>query len=173
VVEQLLTLARQEAGQGARELAPVDLRALAVQVVTERAPIAQARSIDLGLLGDEDQGRVEIRGEAGPLHILLANLVDNALRYTPAEGRVDVGVGRSTDGAWLEVTDTGPGIPAAERQRVFDRFYRGDTGTEAPGSGLGLAIVQRIAQRHGAQVELLDGPAGKGLRVRVTFSDDA
>jgi two-component system OmpR family sensor kinase len=169
-VEQLLTLARQEGGQRAGAQATVDLRALAARVLGERAPLAQSRSIDLGLeAAGEGEAAVEVRGEAGALHILLANLVDNALRYTPPGGRVDVAVGREDGGAWLQVTDTGPGIPAAERQRVFDRFYRGDAGTDMPGSGLGLAIVQRIAQRHGARVTLLDGPEGRGLCARVVF----
>lgn len=167
VVEQLLTLARQEGGQAARQLDTVDLHALAAQVVAERASLAQARSIDLGMVGTE--GSVEIRGEAGPLHILLSNLVDNALRYTPSGGRVDVGAERVQGMPCLKVVDTGPGIPADEHQRVFDRFYRGKTGAEAPGSGLGLAIVQRIAQRHGAWVKLSEGPGARGLSVVVEF----
>ena len=167
VVEQLLTLARQEGGQAERPQQTVDLHALAAQVVTERAALAQAKSIDLGLVGEES--RVEMHGEAGPLHILLSNLVDNALRYTPAGGRVDVGVERAEGAVRLKVVDTGRGIPAEERHRVFDRFYRGESGTEVPGSGLGLAIVQRIAQRYGARVVLSDGPGGTGLCVLMEF----
>jgi two-component system OmpR family sensor kinase len=171
VVEQLLTLARQEGGAPTGTFSPLDLRALAVGVVTELAPLAQDKGIDLGMVGEELPAIVN--GDEGALYILLANLVGNALRYTPEGGRVDVMVaqwaaneGRS--GVCLEVTDNGPGIPLAERQRVFDRFYRSE-GVEGGGSGLGLAIVQRIVQRHGGKAVLLDGPEGGGLRVRLEF----
>jgi two-component system, OmpR family, sensor kinase len=99
---------------------------------------------------------------------LASNLVDNALRYTPAGGRVDVSALRTKDGLVIEVVDTGPGIPPAERERVFDRFYRA-ADTDAPGSGLGLAIVRSIAERHGAQVKLESGPDGRGLAARAVF----
>jgi two-component system OmpR family sensor kinase len=101
------------------------------------------------------------------LRTLLSNLVDNAVLYTPAGGRVDVSAGVEDGRAYVEVADSGPGIPAAERERVFDRFYR-LPGAPGPGSGLGLAIVRAIAQRHGAAVALRDTPGG-GLTVRVTF----
>ena len=102
------------------------------------------------------------------LHTLLFNLVDNAIRYTPAGGRVDVASCREDGRAVLVVTDTGPGIPDADRDRVFDRFYR-RVGTETSGSGLGLSIVRNIARRHGAEVFLDAGPGGQGLAVRVRF----
>ncbi|MFO1372282.1 MAG: sensor histidine kinase [Candidatus Competibacteraceae bacterium] len=101
---------------------------------------------------------------------LLSNLVDNALNYTPAGGRVDVQVSRLKHEAVLTVSDTGPGIPVAERERVFDRFYRGTDAT-VPGSGLGLAIVKRIADRHRARIHLDDVEAGQGLRVTVTLPE--
>lgn len=108
-----------------------------------------------------------VQGDADALRILLTNLVDNALGYIPRGSRVDVRVGHDSAGhVELVVQDNGPGIPEAERARVFDRFYRLP---EAPtgGSGLGLAIVAEIAQSHGARVALED--AVPGLRVRVTF----
>ncbi|HOW77449.1 MAG TPA: ATP-binding protein, partial [Candidatus Competibacteraceae bacterium] len=138
---------------------------LAQQVVAEFAPIADDRDLDLGLLPST---AVTVTGDPGELRTLLGNLVDNALRYTPSGGRVDVQVKQAENEAVLTVSDTGPGIPAAERGRVFDRFYRGaDTAT--PGSGLGLAIVQRIADRHRASVRLKDAESGRGLRVIVQW----
>jgi two-component system OmpR family sensor kinase len=98
--------------------------------------------------------------------------VDNALRHTPAGGRVDLSLDELEGGFAIRVTDTGPGIPAQERLRVFDRFYRG-TGSDTPGSGLGLAIVRRIAERHGAVVTLTDNPQGSGLKVEISFPQSA
>ena len=101
----------------------------------------------------------------------MRNLLDNAIRYTPRGGRVDVRVSQwqgSPPRAVLSVTDTGPGIPEAERGRVFDRFHR-VPGTAAGGSGLGLALVRSVANRHEGQVALESGPGGTGLRVVVTL----
>lgn len=163
LVEQLLAMARLDAASDAGTVEAVDLLEMARRVVTESAPIADDRDLDLGLLpGDA----VSVAGDPGELRTLLGNLVDNALRYTPAGGRVDVRVQRAETEAVLSVSDTGPGIPAAERSRVFDRFYRG-AGAAAPGSGLGLAIVKRIADRHRASIRLEDAEPGRGLRVTV------
>jgi two-component system, OmpR family, sensor kinase len=165
LVEQLLALARQEPRIGVPH-APVRLDDLAREVVGELVPLADAGSIDLGVAAAQP---ATVEGDADALRTLLRNLVDNAVRYTPAGGRVDVAVeAASAGGAVLTVTDDGPGIPADERARVFDRFYR-RAGTEPHGSGLGLAIVSTITSAHGATVELSDGPAGKGLRVIVSF----
>jgi len=104
--------------------------------------------------------------------MLLANLLDNALRYTPEGGRIDVAVDDDAGRAVLTVADTGSGIPVAERERVFDRFYRGATSgglSGQTGSGLGLSIVRRIADAHGATVTLGDAPDGHGLVARVNF----
>lgn len=107
---------------------------------------------------------VGVRGDAEDLRVLLSNLVDNAIRYTPAGGRVDVTMQREDGEAVIEVTDTGPGIPAGER--VFDRFYRA-SGTSEPSSGLGLAIVRAIVDQHGGTITLDDARGSGGLRVRV------
>lgn len=164
LVQQLLTLARLDPGAGsAAARAAVDLPALVRQAVADHAVLAEAKGIDLGAVRT-DEGAV-VDGEPAALRTLLANLVDNALRYTPAGGRVDVAAGLEGDAAFLEVADTGPGIPAAERARVFDRFYR-PPGAAEGGSGLGLSIVKAIADRHGAQVTLGETPGG-GLTVRV------
>ena len=98
--------------------------------------------------------------------------MDNALRYTPPGGHVDVIVERRDGAPALVVRDDGPGIPAPERKQVFERFARGSH-ADAPGSGLGLAIVERIAERHDAQVTLADGPGGRGLEATVRFGGGA
>lgn len=167
IVEQLLTLARQEPDAAAPALEAVDLAALARSVVGERSPLADDKSIDLGV-GDAES--LTVQADPDGLRIALANLVDNALRYTPRGGRVDVVVRREGDVAVLEVIDNGPGIPATERERVFDRFYRraGAVG-DGTGSGLGLAIVREIARRHGATVTLGDAPGGQGLAARLNI----
>ena len=168
LVTQLLTLARQEPGAAPPQYEPVELHQLAAAVIAEMAQAALDRDIDLGLDGGADATPAVVRGDADALRILLTNLLDNALAYIPAGGRIDVAVRRGADARSVElvVSDNGPGIPAEERARVFDRFYRV---ADAPsgGSGLGLAIVAEIAQSHGARVVLED--AGPGLRVRVVF----
>ncbi|MEM5429518.1 sensor histidine kinase [Cupriavidus oxalaticus] len=168
LVTQLLTLARQEPGAATPPHEPVELRALATGVVAELAQAALDRDIDLGVDGEAGAVPAIVHGDADALRILLTNLLDNALAYVPAGSRIDVRVARGSDGRSVElvVSDNGPGIPAEERERVFDRFYRVP---EAPtgGSGLGLAIVAEIAQSHGARVALED--ARPGLRVRVAF----
>lgn len=164
LVEQLLALARQEgAGQGAAE--SVELEEVARQVVSELLPAAHGKQIDLGLASTEP---VAVMGVREALHLILRNLVDNAVKYTPERGRVDLSMGRDAHGAWLAVEDSGPGIPEGEQERVFDRFYR-VPGTEAAGSGLGLAIVKAVAERMGAQLRLARSPALGGLRVEVRF----
>lgn len=169
LVEQLLDLARHQAlpAGGARQAVALD--ELAREVVGGLVPLAEARRQDLGIAASEP---VSVHGEARALHMLLRNLVDNALRYTPAEGRIDITVGSEAGCAFLQVTDSGPGIPPAERGRVFDRFVRIGDNT-APGTGLGLAIVQSIAKSHRASIELADNPLGPGLRVTVRFPANA
>jgi len=130
----------------------------------EQAPQAQTRGIDLGL----EASAVEVEGDAESLRVALGNLVDNAIRYTPPGGKVDVRVCTEGEEVIAEVLDTGPGIPPEERERVFDRFYRGGAAAGS-GSGLGLAIVREIARRHGATVELRDRDGGQGFCARVRF----
>ena len=111
---------------------------------------------------------MKVRGDAANLSTLLSNLIDNALRHAPSGGRVDVAIDDEDGAAVLTVSDTGPGIPAEERERVFDRFYRGSDTSEA-GSGLGLSIVKRIADAHQATISLRDPEQGSGLVVTVRF----
>jgi two-component system OmpR family sensor kinase len=168
LVEQMLAMAREEP-RTPRERVPVDLEALAREVVAELIPLADARRIDLGL---SQTRSLTIPGDPEALRTLLRNLIDNAVRYTDEGGRVDVTLEESAGAApraQLTVTDSGPGIPPEERARVFDRFYR-RAGTAPPGSGLGLAIVKAIAHAHGAELTLTAGPDGRGLRVIVSFA---
>ncbi len=167
LVEQMLALARQEPrAEPVRTRFALD--ELAREVVAELVPLADARRIDLGM---SEAQTVFVRGERDAVATLTRNLVDNAVRYTPAGGRVDVSVERSPATpaqALIRVMDNGPGIAREERERVFDRFYR-RPGTRSPGSGLGLAIVTAIAAAHGATVELGQGADGRGLAVTVAF----
>lgn len=165
VVEQLLVLARQDPDAPLEKMTTVDLAELARSAADLHRAAVDARGLSLAV--DATDG-VTIMGEREGLRTLLDNLIDNAVHYTP-EGGVTLRVARENAQAALEVIDTGPGVPAAERDRMFDRFYRGETATQS-GTGLGLAIVKRIADRHGAKVELDEGPSGKGLRVRIAFA---
>jgi two-component system sensor histidine kinase TctE len=169
LANRLLTLARIEHG-GSAEAAhgPVALRDIARQVGLELAMVAVAKNIDLSLEA-EHQGMVD--GQALLLHEMIANLIDNALRYTPQGGTVALRVREDADGVVLEVEDSGHGIVAAERERVFAPFYRAASTLERNpgGAGLGLAIVRDIATLHGAGIALDDASGGQGLKVSVAF----
>jgi signal transduction histidine kinase len=164
LVEQLLALARSEPQESAGEMASVDLAAAAAAAITDTHELALARSIEMSL---DAPNPVLIRGDAQALRSLVRNLVDNAVRYTPPHGAAIVRCRATAQGALLEVSDTGPGIPAQDRARVFDRFYRRAAAQEG-GTGLGLAIVKAIAERHGATTGLTEATGG-GLQVTVTF----
>jgi signal transduction histidine kinase len=115
----------------------------------------------------QNDGQPQVLGDLAGLRTLIRNLVDNAVRYTPEGGRVRVRTRATPSGATLDVIDNGPGIPATERERSFDRFFR-RVGSPEGGTGLGLAIVKAIAEAHGATVSLDDAPDG-GLHVSVAF----
>lgn len=165
LLSQLLQLARAEGEQASGHVS-VDLQEVCREVVGELLPQAHAKGIDLGMQTPDREAPV--RGDAESLRMLVRNLVGNAVKFTPAGGRVDASLVAEGSGLVLRVEDSGPGIPEAERQRVFDRFYRGGE-QDAPGSGLGLAIVQAVAQRHGAQVRLGRSERLGGLEVEVRF----
>jgi two-component system OmpR family sensor kinase len=168
LVGQLLALAREE-GDRAQPAEPetIDLQELVRQVVPEVLPQAQARRIDLGLVPGDNEP-LQVRGQPEALHTLLRNLLDNAVKYTPDGGQVDISLALRDRAPCLFVEDSGPGLPEAERERVFDRFYR-VPGSGAQGSGLGLAIVKAIADAHGAQVRLDRSPRLGGLRCELRF----
>jgi two-component system OmpR family sensor kinase len=187
LVEQLLALAREEAagtggmagpGQGGA-IVPVDLQEVIKLAVADVLPHALHKQIDLGMLAgnpqQQQQQPLQATGQAEALRVLLRNLLDNAVKYTPAGGRVDVSLAPQSGQPVLTVEDSGPGIAEQDRERVFDRFYRADQGRDsadaAPptGSGLGLAIVQAIAGRHGATLELGRSERLGGLKVDVRF----
>lgn len=161
---QLLSLARAEPShfESAR-LEPLDLASLVHDAVQAFVDRAAARRIDLGFALEP----APVRGDRFLLRDLLDNLVDNALRYTPEGGSVTVRAGMADGAPRLMVEDDGPGIPPAQRARVFERFVRLDEG--ATGSGLGLAIVRDIARIHGAQVHLDSGENGRGAVFTVRF----
>lgn len=167
LVAQLLTLARLDPGEGLPASGAVDLSILAAAVLAELAPLAAPKHIDIELDAPEP---CVIEGDATMLAVLLRNLGDNALRYTPAGGSLRVAVSRAAEAICLEVVDNGPGVPAAQREQVLERFYR-IAGSGESGSGLGLSIVLRIVELHGARLELLDAETGSGLRVRVVFPE--
>jgi len=168
LVEQLLILARQEAtaAEGtAAKTRPVDLADLARRTAADLASVAAAKGVDLGL---QQADPASIDGQPDALQILLRNLVDNAVKYTPGGGTVDISVLSGAGTVAVQVEDSGPGIPPDERERVFDRFYR-VAGSEAAGSGLGLAIIKAIAERHGAVLTLGSSERLGGLMATVTF----
>jgi two-component system OmpR family sensor kinase len=172
LMNQLLVLARQEGtSQQGNASQRVDLLPLLQQALADALPQATERAVHLAL---QPSVPAWVEGDPDALNILLRNLLDNAIKYTPANGHVEVQVtaqpaatGRQ---ALLTVEDSGPGISEAERAQVFERFYRSqDASATAGGSGLGLAIVQAIAQRHKAQITLGTSPRLGGLRVQVTL----
>jgi two-component system OmpR family sensor kinase/two-component system sensor histidine kinase QseC len=169
LVEQLLRLARNEAPQRETRTEPVDLAALLKESLTELMPLADRRRIDLGL---SVQDAPKVHADRNDLRSLFDNLLDNALRYTPAGGTVDVHLHRQADALLVEIVDSGPGIPVDLRQRVFDRFFRAP-GNDAEGSGLGLAIARSAAERNALRIELDNRPDGPGLLARVIFGSGA
>ncbi len=167
LVNQLLSLSVAEAGGHVPvSRTPVDLAAVAQQVLEEQAALAQAKDIDLGIA--LHAGDARLAASPSMVHELVANLVDNALRYTQPKGVVTVSLDRDSEALVLKVEDNGPGIPLQDRTRVFERFIRLDP-TSSNGCGLGLAIVQEIVQNLGGRIELGDPPEGSGLMVTVRF----
>jgi two-component system OmpR family sensor kinase len=168
LVDQLLILAHQQAidahGAKAEALSLADIARLEL---AEAVPAAQARGIDLGLVQADE---VAVWGHREALRILVRNLLDNAVKYTPEGGSVDVAVRRDGQGVVLSVDDNGPGIPEADRARVLDRFYR-VPGTPSTGSGLGLAIVKAVAELHGTTLTLATSPSRGGLRASLRLPE--
>lgn len=169
LVQQLLTLAREDA-QPVTSRAPVSLRRIGEQAVGDCSLLAEAKEIDLGLECEGARSATDpytVLAEPHGMSVLLANLINNAIRHTPRGGRVDVILKRTGERVGLDVVDSGTGIPEAELERVFDRFYRGEE-AQGEGSGLGLAIVSRIAGRHQLALSLRNNPGRPGLCVTVS-----
>jgi len=165
LVTQLLTLARLDPDVAISSYEQIDLVKLCSAIQSDLAPFAQEKQIELKL---EENGQGQIMGNESALTIMLRNLVDNAIRYTPERGRIAVCVAPTADSVELTITDTGPGIPQVERVNVFDRFYRAP-GNNASGCGLGLSIARRVAEMHGTRIELDTPASGEGLLVRIRF----
>lgn len=167
VIQQLLIFSKMvpEASHG--ELMSIDLGKQATDVIADIAPEAISKNTDIELVVDKDITPI-IMGFPTAIHILIRNLVDNAIRYTPAGSSIRVLVQADEKNVFLKVIDNGPGIPEELRDRVFERFFR-VLGNKSTGSGLGLGIVQQIVMLHGAEISLSTPASGMGLEVTVTF----
>jgi two-component system sensor histidine kinase TctE len=162
---QLLSLGRADpAANMAAKNQSVVLSAIVGEVVAKFFDRALQSNIDLGV----EAQPVSILADPSLLDDLLSNLVDNALKYTPAGGRITVSAGERNGSPYLAVEDNGPGIPEAEHQRVRQRFYRLPN-SPGHGSGLGLAIVDEIAQLYGASMSIGPGASGRGTKVLLQF----
>ncbi|HSW93979.1 MAG TPA: ATP-binding protein [Gammaproteobacteria bacterium] len=166
VVAQLLTLSRLSQEEALNDVCPVDLHKLATEIIAYLVPVALEKNIEIEFTSPPDA--VIIEGNEIALGILIRNVVDNAIRYTPKNGQIKIQIINLQDKCTFRVTDTGSGIPTELRERVFERFYR-VLGTQAQGSGLGLAIVSQIAELHHAKITLETPANGKGLQFDVTF----
>lgn len=164
LVEQLLALARQDPLSEPSELGQLELIDCADQAVADVGPLAASRNIDLHY---GERASAAVRGDPESLRVMIRNVLDNAVRYTPENGQVQIDVSAAGATAVIAVRDSGAGIPEQNRSRVFDRFYR-LPGTSPSGSGLGLAIVKAIADRHQASVELRNA-IPSGLEVRIAL----
>jgi two-component system heavy metal sensor histidine kinase CusS len=168
LIEQILTLARAEAGQIPLTFAPLDAGDLAASLVEQLEPVAQARGI--ALTCERDAGPAMVRADGEWLRRLLINLLDNALKFTQEGGRVWVRVAPAGEAVTIAVHDTGVGIAPADRPHVFERFFRADPSrtSATDGAGLGLSLVQWIADRHGGSVSV-NGAVGAGTTFTLTL----
>ena len=167
LVEQLLILAREETSSGTPAFEPVDLMDSVRLAVADMLAQAQLKQIDLGLVKSEPAW---VRGQPEALRMALRNLLDNAIKYTPAGGQIDISIEVVNGQALLAVDDSGPGISPDARPRVFDRFFRASNVLAETGSGLGLAIVKTIADRHGATLRLDQSAGLGGLRAELRMA---
>jgi two-component system, OmpR family, sensor histidine kinase QseC len=169
LAEQMLAYSRAAAAGEPDRMQRVALEPLLAESMDVTQAHAQARHAVLQLATDAGAEHIAVQGDRQKLLSLFTNLLDNAVRYGPQGGRVQVALRRDGAGACVSVQDEGPGIPAELRERVFESYYRVPGSGAARGSGLGLAIVKEIAEAHGARVELQDGPGGRGTRAVVQF----
>lgn len=167
LLDQLLNFAHSQEDGAEEARTPLSLQSVLRLVLEDLLPIAEAKSIDIGLTGTQD---ALVTAREAEIVSIMKNLIDNALRYTPEGGRVDMRIETMPEGAIFQIDDTGPGIPPEERERVFDPFYR-MLGNDVSGSGLGLSIVKATTERCGATIHLdyVDEEQKTGLRTRVVF----
>jgi len=167
VVQQLLTLSRLDHEQELNDVVPVSLESICAEMIAYIYPHALDKRIEIELINQEDN-KAMILGNDASLGILLRNLLDNAIRYTPEKGRINVVLEQTHNFITLTVSDNGPGIPEQFSEKVFDRFFR-VLGTKQTGSGLGLAIVKQITDLHGAQIFITKPKKSTGLEVNIKF----
>jgi signal transduction histidine kinase len=168
LLRALMEISEAEAGMLRLERAPCDLAELARRAVDLYDEVAQAKGQTLTYLPG---GPVPINGDAVRLRQVVANLVDNACKYTPAGGRIEVRVAADGGRAVLTVSDNGPGVPAAEQPRIWERLYRGDKSRSEAGLGLGLSLVRAVVVAHGGEVAVRTAPAGGAVfEVRLPLS---
>jgi len=163
--DSLLLIAEAEAGAARNSMSRVDLSALAHDVWELYAPVAEENGIELNMA---EALPLEVRGNGNLLSQALANLVDNAIKYTPQGGRVTIAAEKNGQGTVLSVADNGPGIPIEDRPRAVERFVRLEASRHSPGTGLGLSLVAAVARLHDARLELSDNHPG--LKASVIFA---
>lgn len=169
VVQQLLTLSRLESEHTPIDFRPFDFTYLSKEMIADLAPQAIAKHIEIDF--ESHPETIFLSGNEIMLSILIRNLVDNAIRYTPPQGEIHIRLEENAQCIILSVIDNGPGIPLEVRDKIFHRFYR-LLGNEATGSGLGLAIVAKIVKIHQARISLEDPPQNSGLVVKVEFQKE-
>ena len=161
----LLRIARIESGERRAAFAAVELQRLLRDVVEFYEPLAEEKQQRLGL---QAATATSVSGDRDLLFQAFANLLDNAIKYTPKQGRIEVSIEEQAGGACVTVADSGPGVPEQERDRVFRRFYRLEESRQLPGNGLGLSLVAAVAKLHDAELRVEDNDPG--LRVVMDFS---
>jgi signal transduction histidine kinase len=163
IITALLRIAEIEHGQRDSSFGSVDLNELSQEVLELYGPIAEEKGVNATLALHQVSA---VQGDRDLLFEAIANLIDNAIKFTPENGRVELALSETANGPVVRISDTGPGIAAEHRQRVFARFHRLDESRRVPGSGLGLSLVQAIVRMHGFSIEISEDPAG-GCVVRL------
>lgn len=175
LVEDLLLLARLEAGKGTLTLLPVELDEVLLNIVSRLQKIAKKKNVQIRTSfvseSPEKEFSAAAMGDEELLSCLFENLIENAVKYTPENSSVDVQLSSNAEKTELSISDEGPGIPEEQRQKMFERFQRGKPSSSIPGSGLGLAIASEIAQLHGLGIQVEENRArGHGTRIVVSFA---
>ncbi len=166
VIQQLLTLSRLDHEQKLNDVSNVNLESVTAELIAFMYPQALEKNVDIEL--SNECGTPVIKGNEASLGILFRNLLDNAIRYSPSNTRIDVKIKEHHHSILLQIIDNGSGIPEEYRDKVFDRFFR-VLGTKQTGSGLGLAIVKQITDLHKAKIHLQTSDSGQGLTVTILF----